>query len=65
MPQEAVKSRLLKLTYEHIEYVLDCLAENTTRVRNMRQYLLAVLYNALVTIENGYAARVRWDVREK
>ncbi len=65
MPQEVVKSRLLKLTYGHIEYVLDCLAENTTRVRNVRQYLLAVLYNAPVTIENGYAARVRWDAREE
>ena len=61
-PQEVVKSRLLKLDGEHIQFVFDCLKENTTRVRNMKQYLLTVLYNAQVTIENHYAARVNHDL---
>jgi len=57
-----VKSCLLKLDREHIVFVLDCLRENTTKVRNIKQYLLAVLYNAPVTIENYYAARVNHDL---
>ena len=61
-PQEVVKSRLLKLDGEHIRFVFDCLKENTTRVRNMKQYLLTVLYNAPATIENHYAARVNHDL---
>ena len=61
-PQAAVKSRLLKLDGEHIRFVFDCLQESTTQVRNMKQYLLAVLYNAPVTMENHYAARVRHDL---
>jgi hypothetical protein len=42
--------------------VFDCLKENTTKVRNMKQYLLTVLYNAPATIENHYAARVNYDL---
>ena len=61
-PQEVVKSRLLKLDREHIQFVFDCLRENTTQVRNMKQYLLTVLYNAPATIENHYAARVNHDL---
>ena len=61
-PQEVVKSRLLKLDKEHIQFVFDCLRENTTQVRNMKQYLLTVLYNAPATIENHYAARVNHDL---
>jgi len=61
-PQMVVKSRLLKLDREHIVFVLDSLRENTTKVRNIKQYLLAVLYNAPVTIENYYAARVNHDL---
>ncbi len=45
-PAEVVKSRFMKLNSEHISFVLDCLKENTTNVRNMRQYLLAAIYNA-------------------
>ena len=60
-PQEVVKSRLLKLERDHIEFVFDCLKENATQVRNPKQYLLAVLYNAPVTIENHYATRVNYD----
>ena len=61
-PQAVVKSRLLKLDSEHIRFVFDCLRENTTQVRNMKQYLLAVLYNAPATIENHYAAQVNHDL---
>ena len=61
-PQAVVKSRLLKLDCEHIRFVFDCLRENTTQVRNMKQYLLTVLYNAPATIENHYAAQVNHDL---
>jgi len=61
-PQAVVKSRLLKLDREHIRFVFDCLRENTTQVRNMKQYLLTVLYNAPATIENHYAAQVNHDL---
>ena len=63
-PQAVVKSRLLKLESEHIQFVFDCLKENTTQVRNMKQYLLAVMYNAPATMENHYAARVNHDLHE-
>ena len=49
-PIEVVKDQLLKLDGSHIQYVLDCLNENTTKVRNIKQYLLATLYNAPSTI---------------
>lgn len=63
-PQGLVRSRLLKLGKEHIRYVLDCLERNTTRVRNVRQYLLTTLYNASLTMENGIAAQVSHDCCE-
>ena len=62
MPKETVKSRFLKLDGEHISFVLDCLARNTTRIRNIRQYLLTTLYNAPVTIDNYYTALVNRDL---
>ncbi len=61
-PQAVVRNRLLKLDREHIVFVFDCLKENTTQVRNMKQYLLAVLFNALVTMENHYATQVNHDL---
>ncbi len=60
-PQAVVRERLLKLDRDHIRFVFECLRENTTQVRNMKQYLLAVLFNALVTMENHYAAQVNHD----
>ena len=60
-PQTVVKSRLLKLDGQHIRFVFDCLRENTTQVRYVKQYLLTVLYNAPVTIENHYTAQVNHD----
>lgn len=64
-PQTAVKSRLLKLNAEHIRFVFDCLRENATQVRNMKQYLLTVLYNAPATIESYCAAQVNHDLYGK
>ena len=61
-PAEIVKSRLLKLTDEHIRFVLGCLSRNTTKIRNIRQYLLTILYNAPTTIDNYYAAMVSHDL---
>lgn len=61
-PHEVVKSRLLKLDSEHIQFVLGCMKENTTKVRNIKQYLLAVLFNAPTTISNYYSALVNHDM---
>ena len=64
-PAEVVKARLLKLDGDHLRFVLMCLKENSTLVRNMRQYLLAALYNAPMTMHNSYAARVQHDLKTK
>ena len=64
-PQVVVKSRLLKLDEEHIRFVFDCLQENTTQIKNIKQYLLTVLFNAPATIANHYAARVSHDLAVK
>lgn len=60
-PLEVVKSRLMKLDHSHISYVLSCLKENSTQVRNIKQYLLATLYNAPLTISNYYQAMYNND----
>jgi hypothetical protein len=61
-PASVVKSQFLKLDSEHIRFVLDSMKENTSRVRNIRKYLLSVLYNASMTIDNYYSARVNHDL---
>ena len=61
-PAEVVKSQFLKLDSEHIRFVMDGLKDNTTRIRNMRQYLLATLYNAPLTIGNYYRSLVKHDM---
>lgn len=61
-PIEIVKGRLMKLNSLHIQYVLGCLQENTTYVRDMKQYLLTTLFNAPVTIDSYYQARVNYDM---
>lgn len=61
-PHEIVRSRFLKLDSEHIRFVMDCLQKNTTKVRNMKQYLLAVLFNAPTTISNHYTSEVNHDM---
>ncbi len=61
-PHEVVKSRLLKLNGEHIRFVMDCMKENTTKIRNIKQYLLTALFNAPTTIGNYYSSLVNHDM---
>ena len=61
-PHEIVRSRFLKLDNSHIEFVMDCLQKNTTEIRNMKQYLLTVLFNAPTTISNRYTSQVNHDL---
>jgi len=61
-PAELVKAKFMKLNSMHIEFVLDCLRENTTKVRNIKQYLKAVLFNAPSTIDSYYTALVNHDL---
>ena len=61
-PHEIVQSRFLKLDSEHIRFVMDSLQKNTTEVRNMKQYLLTVLFNAPTTISNHYTSLVNHDM---
>ena len=63
-PAEVVKSQLLKLDAEHIRFVLKCLHENTSKIKNIKQYLLATLYNAPLTINSYYSALVSHDLAE-
>ena len=61
-PAEVVKSRFMKLDSSHVQYVMDCMRENTTYVRNIKKYLLAALYNAPSTISNYYSSLVQHDM---
>ena len=61
-PHEIVRSRFLKLDSEHIRFVMDSLQKNTTEVRNIKQYLLTVLFNAPTTISNHYTSLVNHDM---
>ncbi len=61
-PKEVVKSQFCKLDSGHIQFVMDSMHENTSRVRNIRKYLLSVLYNASMTIDSYYSARVNHDL---
>jgi len=61
---QLVKSKFLKLTYFHVNYVLDCMKRNTTRVRNIKKYLLAALFNAPTTIGGYYQAEVNHDMSQ-
>lgn len=61
-PVNVVKGRFMKLTIEHIRYVMACLQENTTKIRSIKQYMLAALYNAPSTIDGYYRAEVNHDM---
>ena len=61
-PAEVVLSRLKKLNADHIRFVLDCLAANTSPIRTMKQYLLAALFNAPTTIQLYYQNKVNHDL---
>ena len=60
-PIEAVRSRLLQLNQEHIEFVLDAMQRNTTQIKNMKAYLLTALYNAPLTITSSYESQANYD----
>lgn len=62
MPTELVRSRFLKIDSGHIEFILDSLKNNTSDVRNIKAYLKTVIYNAPVTINNYYSAKVNHDL---
>lgn len=61
-PREVVKSRFLKINSGHLEYVFDCIDKNTTKVGNIKAYLLAALYNAPATMDSYYRAEVNHDL---
>lgn len=57
-PNELVKSKFMKLNAMHIRYVIDCMKENRTNVRNIKNYMLTALFNASLTINMYYQAKV-------
>ena len=61
-PKAGVQAQFMKLSMDHIQYVMNCLEENTTKVRNIKSYLLSSLYNAPSTISNYYSALVKNDM---
>ena len=61
-PAEVVRSRFIKLNADHICFVLKCLAENSSPIRNMKQYLLASLYNAPTTMQLSYQNQTNHDL---
>ncbi|HBY2902568.1 TPA: helix-turn-helix domain-containing protein [Clostridioides difficile] len=61
-PAELVKAKFMKLNSSHIEFVFDCMRENTTKIRNIKQYLKAVLFNAPNTIDSYYTSLVNHDM---
>ena len=63
IPVEVVREQFLKLTMFHIEYVFEQMSQTTTQIRNIKQYLLAALYNATLTMDNHYSAKVNYDLK--
>ena len=61
-PVSVVKSQFMKIRMFHIQYVLSCMMSNTTKINNIKSYLLAALYNAPMTIDHYYQSRVRHDM---
>lgn len=61
-PREVVKSRMLKLNSSHVEYVFDCIDKNTTKIHNIKAYLLTALYNSPATHDSYYRAEVNHDL---
>ena len=64
-PAEVVRSRFMKLNADHIKFVLKCLAENSSTIRNMKQYLLASLYNAPTTMQLSYQNQTNHDLANR
>lgn len=63
-PRDLVRSRLLKLTKEHISYVMESLRRNTTYVGNIKAYTLSALYNAPITMDQHYVSLVSHDIAQ-
>lgn len=61
-PADLVRSKLLRLNTSHVEYVMDCLKDNTTKIRNIKKYLLATLFNAPSTISGYFQSEVNYDM---
>ena len=61
-PTELVKAKFMKLNSSHIQFVIDCMHQNTTKIRNIKKYLLAVLFNAPNTIDSYYTVLVAHDM---
>lgn len=61
-PREVVRSRFLKINSSHLEYVFECIDRNTTKVGNIKAYLLTALYNAPATMDSYYRAEVNHDL---
>lgn len=61
-PREVVRSRFLKINSSHLEYVFDCIDKNTTKVGNIKAYLLTALYNAPATMDSYYRTEVNHDL---
>ena len=61
-PREVVKSQMLKINSEHVEYVIDCIRKNTTKIRNIKAYMLKCIYSAPQTISHYYTAEVNHDL---
>ena len=64
-PAEVVRSRFMKLNADHIRFVLKCLAENSSPIRHMKQYLLASLYNAPTTMQLSYQNQTNHDLANR
>lgn len=65
IPQVVVKGRLLKLNYSHIEYVLDCMRKNSTKIHNIKSYMFTALYNSYSTMGHYYTAEANYDLRKE
>ena len=64
-PAEVIRSRFMKLNADHIRFVLKCLAENSSPIRNMKQYLLASLYNSPTTMQLSYQNQTNHDLANR
>ncbi len=62
IPQRMVSNRIMKLNETHIEYVIECMDNTTTKIKNIKQYLITALYNSVSTIDHYYSSQVRHDL---
>ena len=61
-PIDVVRSQFMKITREHIEFIMHCMKENTSKIKNMKQYLLATIYNAPLTMGNYYSSLAQYHM---